>query len=279
MRGEVLKDRLLRVFVVLVIVAWACAARAQQAPETFRWIDFHAASDQDIVTWVTRALEAEKWTAIREIGVQYDAALVVTVNRATPQSPVSTDTFSVWSVSLTNKLVTPLVKGVNLRLLDWTLFATGRPRELAALFDDCRECNPTTSLTAFYYDIRSHGWSARWMRGAQAAPLAAAHPPVGVTVTSVYALLADADGHQMLATWSHFDYGKAKDPEDFLYEYDADPYSRLDRTQLIANKPADALKLRLCRATDAVGDLKSGQDSDLCQELLGTATGHRKPRR
>lgn len=261
-----------------VLLGVACGARAQQAPETFRWIDFHAPADQDVVTWVTRALEAEKWTAIREIGVQYDAALVVTTERPSPQATASTDTFSVWSVSLTNKMVTPLVKGVNLRLLDWMLFAPGRPRELGALYDDCRECNASTSFTAFYYDIRVHGWNARWLRGAQAAPLGAAHPPVGVAVTNVYALLADANGHQMLATWSHFDYGKTKDAEDFLYEYDADPYSRLDRTQLIANKEAEALKLRLCKATDAVGDLKSGQDSELCQETLGTGSARRKGR-
>ncbi|MDR3739325.1 MAG: hypothetical protein P4L40_09930 [Terracidiphilus sp.] len=254
------------------------SARAQQAPETFRWVNFHSADDQSVVVWVSRSLEAEKWTAIREIGVQYDAALVVTTDRPTPQSPTSTDTFSVWSVSLTNHAVTSLAQGVNLRLLDWMLFSAGGPRELGALYEDCRECNATTSFTAFYYDIRVHGWSARWLRGAQAALLGAAHPPAGVAVTNVYALLADPNGHEMLATWSHFDYGKEKPVEDFLYEYDADPYTRLDRTQLIANKEAEALKLRLCRATDAISDVKGGQDSELCQETLSGGAARHKGR-
>lgn len=251
---------------------------AQQVPEAFHWVDFHTDADQSVVIWVTRALATEKWTAIREIGVQYDAALVITTDRPTPQSSTSADSFSVWSVSLTNHAVTSLVHGVNLRLLDWMLFTASGPRELGALYDDCRECNATTSFTAFYYDIRVHGWSARWLRGAQAALLGAAHPPAGVTVTNVYALLADPNGHEMLATWSHFDYGKEKPAEDYLYEYDADPWSRLDRTQLIANKEADALKLRLCRATDAIGDIKKGQDSELCQDTLNGGATRRKGR-
>ena len=39
-----------------------------------------------MVVWVTRSLQPEKWSAIREIGVEYDAALVVTTLRANPQS-------------------------------------------------------------------------------------------------------------------------------------------------------------------------------------------------
>ena len=72
---------------------------SQQAPDTFRWIDFHAQKDQDVVTWVTRSLTVEDWTAIREIAVEYDAALVVTTRRANPQAAATDDSFNVWSVS------------------------------------------------------------------------------------------------------------------------------------------------------------------------------------
>src|ERR1019366_10125489 len=64
---------------ICAVLAAANPLFAQQDP--FRWMDFHSEKDQDIVVWVTRALNAEKWTAIREIGVQYDAALVVTTLR------------------------------------------------------------------------------------------------------------------------------------------------------------------------------------------------------
>src|SRR6266702_1326431 len=61
-----------------LVVAAATPPCTAQAPDTFRWIDFHSPKDEDVIIWVTRALDGEKWTAIREIGVQYDAALVIT---------------------------------------------------------------------------------------------------------------------------------------------------------------------------------------------------------
>ena len=67
-----------RLCCIAVVLAAASALPAQQTSGTFRWIDFHDPKDQNIVAWVTRSLQVEKWTAIREIGVVYDAALVVT---------------------------------------------------------------------------------------------------------------------------------------------------------------------------------------------------------
>jgi len=194
----------------------------QQSPENFHWVDFHSKQDQDVVVWVARSLDPEKWTAIREIGVEYDAALVVTALRKTPQTPPALDSFSVWSVSLTNHSVNLLLSGTNLRLLDWMLFAIGRPRDLGALYDDCNECDASTYLTAFYYDITQHSWAARWMRGKQAIPLSSASVPQDVTVSEAYAVLADPNGHEIVSTWNHFDHGKLKDPEDYIYQYDVD---------------------------------------------------------
>lgn len=214
--------------------------------------------------WVTNSLAAEDWTAIREIGVQWDAALVVTTHRATPQSSPSADTFSVYSVSLTNHSVTALLKGSDLRLLDWLELAVGRPRELAALYSNCANCNASTFLTAFYYDIRQHGWAMRWMHGAEAIRLGAQQVGDDVAISQVYAVLADSNGHEMVATWNHFDYGKQKPAEDYLYQYDVDPWTGLDRTLVISGKDAEVLKRRLCQATDAVLGLEAGQDSEQC---------------
>ena len=52
--------------------------------ENFRWIDFRDPKDAPTVGWVTNQLKAEKWTAIREIGVQWDSALVITTLRKDP---------------------------------------------------------------------------------------------------------------------------------------------------------------------------------------------------
>lgn len=253
--------------------AWSQAAPEQQ-PETFRWMDFHSEKDQPIITWVTRSLDAQKWTAIREIGAYYDAALVVTTNRKNPDSSPGSDTFDVWSVSLTKHAATPLLKGVNLRYLDWMLFREGAARELAVLYDDCRDCNATTYFTAFYYDITQHLFISRWMRGAQAIPVWASTAPPGVDMTQVYALLSQPNAVELLGTWIHYDYGKEKDPEDFVYRYDRDPFSGLERTQLLSGKDAEAMKVRLCSVQGAPMELARGQESALCQQLV-----HPRPER
>jgi hypothetical protein len=254
----------------------AATLPAQQAPDGFRWVDFHSAKEQDTIAWVARSLAAEKWTAIREIGVQYDAALVVTTLRATPQSPANADTFTVWSASLTNRGITPLIKGVNLRWLDWMRFADSAPMEPAALYDNCAECAADTYFTAFHYDFAQHMWAARWMRGAQGVPLGSANAPQGVTWTQVYAGFTEPNGRQGVGAWNHFDYGKQKDPEDFVYRYDIDPFSHLERTQLLSGKDADAMKLRLCSSQGDLPGLAHGQDSPLCQQLVKPRT-ERKP--
>src|ERR1700722_2398326 len=69
---------------LVAAVAIALQATAQaQSPEAFRWVDFHAANDQNVVAWIERSLAGENWTAIREIGGEYDAALVITTDRTT----------------------------------------------------------------------------------------------------------------------------------------------------------------------------------------------------
>ena len=266
-------------FLLAAILTASAPLSAQQAPDTFRWIDFHSPNDQDVIIWVTKSLEAEKWTAVREIGVQYDAALVVTTLRATPQSTTTADTFAVYSISLTNHTITALIKGVNLRLLDWMLFSIGHPRELGALYDDCAECNASTFFTAFHYDLEQHAWAARWLRGTQAIPLSSAKAPVGVTQTQVYAVLADPNGHELVGTWTHFDYGDQKPAEDYLYQYDVDPWSLLDRTQILSAKEAEQMKHRLCSAADAVSGLAHGQDTALCQDLIKPQAAHRPMRK
>jgi hypothetical protein len=246
----------------------ASPIRAQQAPDSFHWVNFHSAKDQSVVAWVTRSLVPEKWTAIREIGVEYDAALVVTTLRATPQSNPAADTFTVWNVSLTSHVVAPLLTGVNLRLMDWMLFAEYKPRELGALYDNCGECTATTFFTAFYYDLSEHMWAARWMRGTQAAPVWSANSTLGVEMTQVYALLSEPNERQLLGTWSHFDYGKEKDPLDSIFRYDLDSFSGLERTQLLSGKEAEAMKQRLCAAQNPLPGLARGQESPLCQQTL-----------
>ena len=190
-----------------LFAVWIASALSNSLPldaqqDTFRWMDFHSVKDQDIIVWVTRSLEAEKWSSIREIGVIYDAALVVTSLRTNPQASPESDTFNLWSASLTTHTITPLLKGANLRWLDWMLFSAIGPQELGALYDDCGECAATTYFTALYYDRSQHIWNSRWMRGGQAVPVWSGNTPAGVTVTRVYAILGGPGGQEIVGTWN-----------------------------------------------------------------------------
>jgi len=250
---------------IVLVMAGISSSCTAQAPDTFRWIDFHSQKDQDVVVWVTRALDNEKWTAIREIGVQYDAALVITTLRASPQAAPNRDTFSIWSVSLSDRKLTHIVDGANLRLMDWLLLNVGQGRELAALYDDCNDCQSTTYFTALHYDLRQHTFAARWMQGGKAVPVWASNAALGVTQTQVFAVMADGNGRETLATWNHLDYGKEKPADDAVYHYDLDPTTDIERTQLLSGRDAASMKDRLCHAQDAVPGLSRGQDSSLCE--------------
>jgi len=255
----------MRIFSWLFLVAMFTAPlRAQQ--DSFRWMDFHAQQDQSIVTWATRSLDREKWTAVREIGVQYDAALVVTTLRPDAQSLPGEDTFTVWSVSLTSRTATPLLQGVNLRWLDWMRLVPEGAPELAAVYDDCAQCAVSTYFTVFHYDFSRHSWAARWMRGAQAVPLWSANTLAGIAQSEIYAALTEPNGRQIVATWTHFDYGATKPAEDYLYQYDLDPFSGLERMQILTGKSIDTMQQRLCNTQP--GALTRGQDSPLCQPFV-----------
>jgi hypothetical protein len=260
-----------RFILILAALALTFPIHAQQTSGTFRWIDFHDAKDQNIVAWVTRSLQVEKWTAIREIGVMYDAALVVTSDRSGPQALPGDDSFTIWNASLTSHVIAPLLKGVNPRWFDWEHFTDDVPEELTVLYDNCRECAASTFFTSFHYDLAHHMFVARWMRGGQGVLVWNAVPPTapGVTWTQVYALMSGAENRAYLCTWNHFDYGKQRQPSDTIFRYDVDAMTGLERTVELTREDAEAMKLRLCRGQDAIQGLERGQDSDLCLQLLG----------
>jgi hypothetical protein len=266
--------------VALVALATAVGATscAAQAPDNFRWVDFHSSNDQDVVNWVTGALGAQKWTAIREIGVEYDQALVITTLRNSAQGTPNRDSFSIWSVSLANRALTHIIDGTNLRIADWLLLDVTSPRELAVLYDDCADCDATTYFTTLHYDLRQHTWAARWLEGGgKTIAVWSAKAPLGVTQTQVFAVMADSNGHEVLGTWSHLDYGKQKPAEDAVYRFDVDGQSGTERNQQLFGRDAAAMKEHLCHGQDFVPGLSRGQDSELCVPVAQKPHNERKP--
>lgn len=248
---------------------------AQTPIDAFHWISFHDPKDAAIVQWVTNSLQAESWSEIREIGVQWDAALVITSERKSPQSAPPSDIYTVWNVSLSKHEAQPLFHATNPRILNWTSFGGTNLPELGLIYDDCADCQaPSMFFTAAYYNIRDHVWRARWVRGDKTALLWSGGAVEGVNHTQVYGILTEPSGRQVLGTWSHFDYGKTKPAEDFLYIYSVDAASGLDLTQALAEKHGDEMKQRLCRANPGQADpdlapLARGQDSEMCRQLMG----------
>jgi hypothetical protein len=264
-------------FLGLAVVLGSGIAPAQQTSDTFRWIDFNSSQDDNIVAWVQRSLSASaKWTSIREIGVIYDAALVVTEDRSNPQAPPGSSQVTIWSASLTSHVLAPLVTGVNLRWFDPVRFADDDRDEWPVLYDNCRDCQPNTYFTALYYDLRSHTWSARWISGGHGIAVWNSNHS-GADWTQVYALLSNGQGHSALYTWNHFEYPKPRGAEDYLYQYDIDPLNHLERSIAYADptppletveKKMAGMELDLCRAETAPQDLARGQESPICQDML-----------
>jgi hypothetical protein len=265
----------IRLLLLTLLLISSASLHAQQGPDAFRWVDFHAAKDQDTIVWVTRSMAVEDWSAIREIGVEYDAAIVVTTKRANPQAAANDDTFTVWNASLTDHTIYPILKGSNPRWLDWMRFADSAPEELALLYDNCRDCAANTYFTALHYDVTRHGWAGRWMHNGDGIPLWTQSTPSGFVWTQMYAGVAEPNGRELIYTWSHFDYGKEKESSDTIYRYDVDPYSGLERTLPLVGKDTEAVKLRICKGQDAVPGLARGQDSLFCQQIAGTRPDRR----
>jgi hypothetical protein len=223
-----------------------------------------------VVNWVRHALDGEKWNVIREIGVEYDAAFVVTDLRKSNQSMPSTDTFKLWSVSLTTHDVKLLFSGANLQFVDWLRFTPGRAPEIALFYDDCEHCQATTFFTALHYDAINHQWAARWVRAGQAAPVWSANTLADGSWTQLYGFYPKPDGSVALATWSHFDDTTHKPQQDFVYIYAVDVGSGTEGAALLSGKSVDPIKQRLCHPENLLPGLMRGQDTPLCQKLLHT---------
>jgi hypothetical protein len=105
--------------------------------------------------------------------------------------------------------------------------------------------------------------------GAGVAVWNESHPP-GVKWTQIYAVMTNAAGIAELVTWNHFNFGRGHMQEDSIFRYGVDPQSGLDQTVMLSGQEANAMKIKLCTARDAVTGLARGQNSAVCSRLVGT---------
>jgi hypothetical protein len=254
----------------MILLLYACCGQraSAQAIEGFGWTDLHQETER--VAAVSKSLEGEKFTALREIAVVGDAALVITSTRATPTARPDQDQYAAYSLDLKSADQKPelLMTGTHLQFRDWLRFMREGDTELVATYDDCSDCRATMFLTSFYVDEKTKKWRARWPREVAGAPLFSATPGNPGETDQAYALMLGEDGRALLVTWSHFQQKKGVPGEDYLFEYDVDPASGRERVRPIYGADAPPLKLRLCKAEGEALGIAAGQDTASCTQIV-----------
>lgn len=249
---------------VLILIACGAPYGRAQVIDGFSWVDMKA--DAKIVDRVDYLLQNKTYTAIREIGLVGQQALVITSTRKDPIVNPLNDSFTAYGVSLHDGSVEELLDGTNLKYIDWQKFYDYDAPELVATYDDCAQCKATTFLTAFYIDRKTRRWGARWRREVAGAPLYSSDP----TKSYVYALFMNVDQRVVLDTWvSYPEQKKSSRGGEFLFEYRIDIPSDQGTSRPLSGRDVLPAKQRLCAGQSVVFGIAGGQDSAACKELLG----------
>jgi hypothetical protein len=251
--------------VILTVMALLSSmGAAAQVIDGFAWVDLK--TDAQTVAKVTTFLASKPYTAIREIGVVNQQALVIATLRKDPTANPDNDTFTAYGVSLKDGSVEELLDGTHLKYIDWQKFYDYDTPELLATYDDCAQCKATTFLTAFYIDRRTKRWGARWRREIAGAPLYSAD----TNSDHVYGLFINVDQRVVLDTWvSYPEQKKSSRGGEYLFEYHIDPMSDQGSSRPLTFRDALPVKQRLCKGDDVVFGVAGGQDSAACAGLAG----------
>ncbi len=257
----------------LMLIAFGSACGQAQVIDGFSWVDLKA--DTQTVSKVTTFLSSKPYTAIREIGVVGQQALVITSLRKDPTANPLNDSFTAYGVSLHDGAVEELLDGTNLRYVDWQKFYDYDTPELVATYDDCAQCKATTFLTAFYIDRRTRRWGARWRREIAGAPLYSTDP----AKSYVYALFMNVDQRVVLDTWASYPEQnktgsrgtalKSSRGGEYLFEYRIDIPSDQGTSRPLTGRDELPVKQRLCAGQNVVFGIAGGQDSEACKALMG----------
>jgi hypothetical protein len=259
-----------RIAIVVILIGILATHAHAQVIDGFGWVDLKA--DTTTVAKVTTFLANKPYSALREIGVVGQQALVITTLRKDPIAEPGDDTFTAYSVSLKDGSVEDLLDGANLKYLDWQKFYDYDTPELLATHNDCSQCKATTFLTAFYIDRKTRRWGARWRREVAGAPLYSPDP----SVDHVYALFINVDQRVVLDTWASYpEQKKSSRGGEFLFEYRIDPMSDQGTSRPLTGRDVLPVKQRLCKGEDVVFGIAGGQDSASCRALTSPLTRRR----
>jgi hypothetical protein len=257
----------------LGLVLYGLQMAHAQVIDGFTWVDMKA--DAKTVDRVRELLGDKPYSAIREVGVVGQQALVITTLRKDVTANPMNDSFTAYGVSLHDGTVEELLDGTNLKYIDWQKFYDYDTPELIAVYDDCAQCKATTFLTAFYIDRKTRRWGARWRREVAGAPLYSADPAKNY----VYALFMNVDQKVVLDTWVSYPEQnktggrgtplKSSRGGEFLFEYRIDIPSDQGTSRPLTGRDVLPVKQRLCAGQSVVFGIAGGQDSEACKESVG----------
>jgi len=225
---------------------------------------------------VEQALRAEDYTAVREVGVSGDSALVMVINREVDQAVPEGDQWSVYNVSMKSGRVETVLVGYSLQIKGWISFRSRDEQDLAIVYLHCWECEPASLFTAFHYDPRD-GWRARWVNkenvkqpGITFRVTDVGDPYTNEDVDQVFAVLAPTDGAASVGTWYRSrDLATGKTREEAV-KYSVDLSTGEDKSTVLIGSKAREWELQLCKARDSWSGPAMGQSSRACKWVLNT---------
>jgi hypothetical protein len=226
---------------------------------------------------VRRALQGEAFTAIREVCVEENFALVMTAWREGGSPTPDYDLWTLYNISLATGKRETLASGYGVKLLDW--IGSGQ-KELAISYFHCWECEASTLFTTLHF-VEGRGWRARWHEGKQDA----SYPKPGVValvtdvgdpyddtvVDQVFAVVAQPNDSFAVGSWFHSRDTKSGKIEDYVERYwiDAKGIDRFERLSGAAARPWQRI---ICDPKNSITQLTEGLESKSCKTALHVPT-------
>jgi len=262
------------VFGVMLFAVIARMAGAESS--SFHWVNLE--SDKTTMAHVHAALKGQSYSAIREVGIDRDFALIMTSNREADALDPDYDQWTVYNLNLATGKLRQILSGYGLHMWGW---GGKDASELQVTYYDCTECEAATIFTAFHQSSTG-GWTARWPNkdGDKPGALIA----VGDTGMSedvddeqqVFAVLSEVMGPLVAGYWYHYRDTKTGKLHDELTRYSVDPMTGKEQNEKLAGTKVAAFEKALCNAS-TWRTPNEGQDTPVCRMILRKTAAKTSP--
>jgi hypothetical protein len=257
-----------RILLFTVLAALAVGVRSNaDTPQGFRWANLE--TDSATMAKVRTALKGVAITAIREVGIEGDYALVMAVNREIDAPTPDYDQWYIYNLSLKTGQKRLLAFGYGVKQIDW--IGPGAS-ELEITYYDCWECEAATLLTTLR--LTRTGWKARWVQKSEHVD----YPQPGALVQEtpeddtnevdqVFALVEGTSKSVEAGSWFHARNLQTGKIEDDVYRYWVDPTTDADHVDTVKGQAAVAWERKICDRSEIVSEPGIGQDSKACRSV------------